>query len=402
MYFENDLQSESQVAMVDEVIADGRGERRWPRALRTLYREEFGAKRLKEVRFLHALGLAVTLGCVGLDFTGGLLVEGIVLRWLVGGLVFGVAILAPPSRISALETLRAIGPIIVTLAIAAILATLAPPQYTDRYLMGGGFFIAMAITILPLRITEHIALGALGFLVLIGPVLTSRDIAVSSVSDIYLFVALCCLGPLAIARRTIRLRDQNFILTLRARIAQEELLEANSALRHLSERDPLTGLFNRRSFAEQFDAAFRAALADDRSLGLMMVDIDHFKAFNDRHGHPAGDRCLKTVARSLSRTMSRSQGIVGRYGGEEFIVAMPVADQTELLTIAENVRRGVAIVRTRYRGRKLPSVSVSVGATIGSRICADLETLLQRADEALYDAKERGRNRCEVWATGPC
>ncbi|MDX1582219.1 MAG: sensor domain-containing diguanylate cyclase [Thermoanaerobaculia bacterium] len=168
---------------------------------------------------------------------------------------------------------------------------------------------------------------------------------------------------------------------------------ANRELERLARIDPLTGLANRRAFDETLGGEWRRARRSGKPLTLIMIDVDHFKSFNDRFGHRVGDECLRKIADALSRTMQRASDLVARYGGEEMAVVLPNCTLEEGLALAERVRRKVERLdegdgdADRYR------VTISAGvATSVPDQDHDSDLLVQQADEALYEAKRRGRN----------
>lgn len=167
---------------------------------------------------------------------------------------------------------------------------------------------------------------------------------------------------------------------------QSDLETRNADLAELSRTDALTGLPNRRAF----DAALRSALGDGtvRGPSVALIDIDHFKTINDVHGHPVGDRVLADVARVL-RESAGALATVSRYGGEEFAVLLPGADGLAAELQGEYLREAVYNLPLGF------PVSVSVGVA-SRRAGEDVETLIRRADEALYAAKRGGRNRVVV------
>lgn len=157
--------------------------------------------------------------------------------------------------------------------------------------------------------------------------------------------------------------------------------------------DELTGALNRRALGEQVPALASAVQAAGGTLAVMLLDIDHFKAVNDQHGHAAGDAVLRQLVPVL-RGPLRQDALVLRYGGEEFAVLVPVHSADAALAVAERVRSAVADTPFRTEGCELP-VTVSIGLTL-ARPGEGPETALQRADAALYRAKQGGRNRVEV------
>lgn len=159
--------------------------------------------------------------------------------------------------------------------------------------------------------------------------------------------------------------------------------------------DPLTGIYNRRWMIGMFRRAMERAKIDGTPVFCLMIDVDHFKQFNDLHGHLAGDQCLRAIAATL-RDNLRPADLLARYGGEEFSVLMQCASPGDCLAPAERLRNAVAARHILNRdGSPLPSVTVSIGIA-GSHEHDTLETLLERADRALYRAKKQGRDRVVV------
>jgi len=183
-----------------------------------------------------------------------------------------------------------------------------------------------------------------------------------------LFVfALVTAATLPMACRYEKLRQRNFLLALRARIYSGELLEANRALHILSETDPLTGIPNRRSFERRFDGAILSPGEEGRatdSIALLMIDLDHFKAFNDAHGHQSGDYCLRLVAEALNGLFEDCGGILARYGGEEFVGALRTSDRHKIDALAEDVRLSIASVLTPMNQADRSMVTASIGVGI--------------------------------------
>jgi diguanylate cyclase (GGDEF)-like protein len=177
-----------------------------------------------------------------------------------------------------------------------------------------------------------------------------------------------------------------------------QLAGLNAELSVLSQTDALTGLANRRAFdlrlAEEVSRAVRHGMA----LALLLVDVDHFKRYNDRHGHPAGDECLRRVAAVLRMHGRRPTDLVARIGGEEFALLLPHEDAAGALALAERCVQAVDAAGIAHLASALGFVTVSAGvAVLGDGVC-DAASLLSAADAALYRAKERGRH-CAMLAT---
>ena len=160
----------------------------------------------------------------------------------------------------------------------------------------------------------------------------------------------------------------------------------------LSNTDYLTGLTNRRAFEEQLELEINGAKREGKTLGIILIDIDHFKIINDTYGHQVGDMVLKNFASFLSRH-SRSNDFMGRYGGEEFILCLPGVNTEEALKIAERLRQSVQEHMIPVPGLKPLNITASFGvAVLKVSEGENLESLIKRADKALYRAKEEGRN----------
>jgi diguanylate cyclase (GGDEF)-like protein len=174
-----------------------------------------------------------------------------------------------------------------------------------------------------------------------------------------------------------------------------EVSTHSGELAALASIDPLTGLANRR----QLDAYLERLLADGRratdTLSLLMIDIDHFKRFNDRCGHAAGDRALQAVAKGLRQTVSRNQDFAARYGGEEFVIVLTGIDRLGALDVAERLRTRVeGMLIAHENGAQRLTISVGI-VSIRGRDALDPAALLLEADRALYRAKALGRNRVQ-------
>lgn len=176
---------------------------------------------------------------------------------------------------------------------------------------------------------------------------------------------------------------------------QKALLDTNRKLEELSLTDPLTSLRNRRAFDEELSGSFELARRHDRPLSLAMIDVDHFKAINDVHGHPTGDAVLRAVAQILDGS-TRQTDFVARVGGEEFAILLPETPLFEAMQFAEKIRSAIAASTIRT-GEVAHDVTVSIGiACISHSQIASSVDFFTAADQALYRAKMNGRNRVEL------
>ena len=192
--------------------------------------------------------------------------------------------------------------------------------------------------------------------------------------------------------RTFSLNSEQFafvsILDLR------EFKNREAVLKDLSEQDPLTGLANRRLFDHDLKREWNRALRTNKTLTLMMIDIDYFKQFNDFYGHPLGDSCLTQVAKIILHVTHRSTDCVARYGGEEFIGLFPSLNESDAINKAEAIRQAVEAANIPHKASQAKNcITVSIGvATIKPSIDQEAKVLIEFADVALYQAKADGRN----------
>lgn len=176
---------------------------------------------------------------------------------------------------------------------------------------------------------------------------------------------------------------------------KQEVANQTADLREQSLTDELTGLGNRRYFNKQYDDMWRYSQRNNVSLSIAMIDIDHFKQYNDEFGHPAGDTCLLNISIGIKVGLNRPQDVIARYGGEEFVVIMIDTDINGAEKVMENIRTCVNNLKILNPSTsKSKYVSVSIGCvTIKDTHSATQSSLIEQADNALYQAKSEGRNR---------
>jgi len=187
-------------------------------------------------------------------------------------------------------------------------------------------------------------------------------------------LGLVCAEQISLAIANVKLRDQ---------------------LRDQSIRDVLTGLFNRRYMLETCRREFSRAARAGQSISILSIDVDHFKKYNDNHGHDAGDMVLRAVGTCLEN-LFRNEDIPCRFGGEEFVVILPGADPDAAASRAEQLRSKVEDIVVRYLEKNLPRITVSIGVAAFPDVGDNPQAVLKAADQALYRAKEKGRNRVEL------
>lgn len=180
----------------------------------------------------------------------------------------------------------------------------------------------------------------------------------------------------------------------------EELEQVNTGLKAMAQHDELTGLFNRRYFREAIDKEISRAIRHKHPFSLIFLDIDFFKQYNDSHGHPAGDKALRMLAMIL-RNRARKSDLVVRYGGEEFVLLLPETDADGARRLADIIRRSVEAYPFPGRSSQPDGkLTISLGIASCPHDGRDADTLIERADKALYDAKHTGRNTVRLAVAG--
>jgi diguanylate cyclase (GGDEF)-like protein len=191
-------------------------------------------------------------------------------------------------------------------------------------------------------------------------------------------------------KQSVQLRE----MLRQLELSRDEIRRQNQELEQLATKDPLTGCLNRRAFFERLQTEFLLSQRHNHDLACIMLDIDHFKAINDRHGHSAGDEVLKALAETLRSTL-RVTDAVCRYGGEEFCILLPSTDAEKATVVAD-------YARCRIAENKVQDIQVTASFGVSGLAAGmtDPKQMLDQADKALYQAKDRGRNRVVRWNDG--
>ena len=368
--------------------------RRWPAGLRAIWHDENDRRLRRELIFINAIGMALGLLCLPFDYLAGPQVFETALTLRVGLVapVYLMAMFVARYGSPSLQRVTCLLPVPCFATVGAYLGMHTINPYMSEYVMASGLLIMMTGVILPLRpaclfTISGLALGALWLVFLTMP-----HPAQANIPTLLAFISVICVVTLAIPVRTTRLRDQHFLLELRSRLMSARLIVANRQLSELSHRDELTGLRNRRYFERVFESALETSIARDDELAVMMIDVDHFKAFNDTHGHMAGDRALRQVARQLEREFAAGGYTLARYGGEEFVVVVEDSDVETALQLADRARQAVSARPVTLDDDRSVRLTVSVGVAMRKVAGSTASALMGRADEALYEAKQAGRD----------
>ena len=256
------------------------------------------------------------------------------------------------------------------------------------------FIVASTAVLFRIFLAYALPIGGLTILfILFHPYVQPTSVLVLSIA----FFMVMLVGQALNMNRGIRAGISNHLSVLRL---TDELNAALSTERRLRDElkltsltDELTGVFNRRGIAENLATEIARAHRQGSALSVLMIDIDNFKPINDTHGHQTGDLVLRVVVGSLQKEL-RDTDVLGRVGGDEFLVVLPSLERAGAVAAAERLRRGVQTSAMDLKARGI-NVTISIGVA-SYRKADDCEQLLSRADQALYVAKQKGRNRIET------
>ena len=289
------------------------------------------------------------------------------------------------------------------IASGIVLATNSDPTLMASVHAGNVVLVVMWFCVLcrlRMRVALAVTLATVVMYTLLAKTPTpSQQLVYLSISQNLFFTMLFSLG----VAYFLEYQERRTYLLRKHEAAQQAMLtRARESLHELAIRDPLTGLHNRRQFGASFDIAWSQAVFARQSVGLLMVDVDYFKLYNDTYGHPVGDGCLRVVASVLAQVAKEEGGSAARIGGEEFVLLLPAASLEAVQRAGEAVCERIRAASVEHKASKVAShVTVSVGgawARPASQVNIEVarQTMMSEADAALYLAKEAGRNRVIV------
>ena len=265
----------------------------------------------------------------------------------------------------------------------------------ERYLTGALFTVATAILFFPIEFRWTVAGVVTAIMLhagmlLVGPV---ADPLLALGTSFFYSGAIIAFASTRNA--TLRSQWKSFKSKIRELRDQEALAKLNAELQVAASIDPLTGIQNRRSTQEDIDQIWDDPAHAGSATAFMMLDIDDFKQLNDTLGHAAGDECIKGVAEKINLALG-DRGIASRHGGEEFLVVLTGTTASAALAVAERLRKSVESLRLKHPGSDIEScVTVSIGLALREGDQTP-QMLINRADEALYDAKRQGKNQTVI------
>ncbi|MER2268010.1 GGDEF domain-containing protein [Methylobacterium oxalidis] len=378
-----------------------------PPDLEARYRARVRPRRDALIRLWLLLVASVNVLCIPVDAMN---LEDHLGTILVARLVFGAGILLGVRALLGRprpDWLAALGVIAATLTITLVTGFLGHLRSTEvglTYDLSAPFAVFSALIWLPVGVRTAAAMLVLNQAAF-GLLIWRLDVALTTKLSILIYYPAVMLAATVMHRFVEITRRTDFLRDLLGAAQQRELAEANLRLEEHVRRDPLTGLGNRRAFEE----ALRAARGPEDAgsggdLAVLILDVDHFKLYNDRYGHQGGDACLRAVAECLSAEV-RAPVRLARYGGEEFVLVAPGLGPREAGRLGERLRAAVEAAAIPHAAHALGRVTISVGFAAdgpGGRLTG--RELTERADLALYAAKRAGRNLCRGYeppAAGP-
>lgn len=394
----------SQENQFDERVAAINAELERPRTrlgltppIENEFRAKTGPGRTRAIRYWYWIAIAVNLASLALDPISHVFLYGLIARLGFVVPVYVLALFLLDRGPEWLRTVAATVPSVVFVTASVFLAEMVPPEHSDRYFMMAGVVILFVNITMPLHFRSALAMTLASIGTVIALSLIYSDIVFEDVS-LLTFIAVAGVLSLVIRYRAEWDARLLFLDGLRDEFKSARLVALTKALGKLAETDPMTGLFNRRHLVQTLQKKWQEARENNDWLGILMIDIDKFKDFNDTAGHDEGDRCLIAIAGELDRQVGEAKQYLARYGGEEFMAIFSQTEPEPFMIEAETIRRSI-----EQLGLPHPAlgpnghVTVSIGAaSVIPTPHATVDDLMIAADKALYAAKSAGRNRVEA------
>jgi diguanylate cyclase (GGDEF)-like protein len=381
-----------------DVLPTQRWHLSFPAAIEARYEADTGARRSRDLQLAGLVALAVYDLFLVNDWLSRPEVLGLAVLWRLGVVtVYGLLVLAlirrglPPrwreAAMASTTVVAMLGACMIFRATASGSGVYDPFVFSLIFLAGNIMFQLRFVA----AVLSSLAGLAVAASFLFGPSALpdpARPFAMGLMLATVTFTAVACF-------RLERAERQAYLLILREVTRSEVAVQAAGTYAALSQTDALTELANRRAFDLELPQRWTEAARHGESMAVLLIDIDHFKRFNDRYGHPAGDECLRQVAQ-IMRAALRDGDFIARIGGEEFAVLPGPGSKLPAAQLAERLRLQVeraGIAHDAQGGQHVVSISLGLAVT-GPAQPLQPDALIAAADSALYQAKDRGRNRC--------
>ncbi|RWB91164.1 MAG: GGDEF domain-containing protein [Mesorhizobium sp.] len=392
-------------AEVDQLLARRTRDIRLKGEIMRLFRARIWSQTAKIIRswmiwvaFLDVLTLTVNMLILPSATSGRMLLPAAIIPPVAMAVVF----LWRKPQAPWLQAASLIAGMFLILLSVALVGVSAGGEFYERHLNIMLFVAITAIIIFGVPLAWTITNAALALGLYLAFQVHNPALDLGSTVAATLFFASGIFATVAARRIMTILAQKTFLLELRDRRRVTELAEANHRLELLASTDPLTGIANRRWMSETLDRIWGAERRCFGGAAMLMCDIDYFKKLNDHLGHAQGDRCLVEVARIIQDNIRRDCDLVARYGGEEFLVLLPGVNEDEAYSVGERIRKGVEAAAIHNPGSRMSRrVTISIGVAVQTADEVITPEELQRlADEALYRAKQAGRNRVLLYGQG--
>ena len=370
----------------------------FPRDLEARYETDTGRARARNIVIIASLGLFFYMQNAWID---GFMYADLgripyIGRLLVAPLVLFVIWMAPRARPVFREGCLCFTMTVITMTTIAFIGASRAPLAAYTIII---VFLACVFgsILMRLRFVWSCVFIAVVFLCLGTMLFVRSDLPGALTCFLWITTFITVTFSIIVNNQLERDERHRYLLALREQVRSEQLSLDKDKLSTLSLEDALTGVANRRAFDARLADLVAQSRAGAPASSLLMIDVDHFKLFNDHYGHPAGDACLQRVTQALKDVVLRKQDLLARYGGEEFAVLLVGCGTQDAANFAQRLRRAIfdAKISHAHRGDDVPYVTVSIGVASldGSARNATASDLVARADKNLYAAKRLGRNR---------
>jgi diguanylate cyclase (GGDEF)-like protein len=381
----------------EDVWAQGYKTLRFPPALEQRYLRDKEGERLRLIRMGTILAGAVNCDLLVADWfmVPDQMLAALVLRLLVMLPVFAAALFfLKHMGAAARESVALILGLMVS-GISCYLSVASKDPLAPDYLVSLFAIVLFNGGVMRMRFWMAVASAVMVLAIFVAGVCLVPNPPYAVLLSSAVVMVSCAVFALFSSYRSEHEDRANWLVSQHQELLHEEVTHSNQQLDRLSRFDPLTDLANRRHFDEFLAQVWSRAQHDGEEVALLMIDIDHFKRYNDCYGHAQGDACIQAVAKALSAHLRRPEDLIARYGGEEFVAVLPGANIARAMAAAEHMRHAVLDLKLAHEaslGLKQVTMSIGVACMRADGGHANPQSLLASADAALYRAKAAGRN----------